>query len=257
MVNCNPETVSTDYDTSDRLYFEPLRGRGGAGDLRARAAGGRRHPVRWPDAAQAARARSSRRASASWARPTRRSTSPRTASASPSSAAARDRRARLAHGGRPAAAVEAAEEIGYPVLVRPSYVLGGPAHARLLRARRTSRARPREPAGVLVDRFLEGAVELDVDALCDGEETWVAALMEHVEEAGVHSGDSSCVLPPVGLAAEVLDRMRRDRDPARAGARSRRAHKRPARAPATAASTSSRRTRAPLGRCPSSPRPWA
>jgi carbamoyl-phosphate synthase large subunit len=103
----------------------------------------------------------------------------------------------------PASAVGVAEDIGYPVLVRPSYVLGG----RRMRVC----YEPEDVAGaaegcgrVLVDRFLEGAVEIDVDALCDGEDTWVAALMEHVEEAGVHSGDSSCALPPVGLPEEVL-----------------------------------------------------
>jgi carbamoyl-phosphate synthase large subunit len=101
------------------------------------------------------------------------------------------------------AAVAGAEEIGYPVLVRPSYVLGG----RRMRVcyRPEDVASAAEGAGrVLVDRFLEGAIELDVDAVSDGRETWVAALMQHVEEAGVHSGDSSCVLPPVGLPDGVL-----------------------------------------------------
>ena len=103
----------------------------------------------------------------------------------------------------PAEAVGIAEEIGYPVLVRPSYVLGG----RRMRVcyEPEDVARAAEGCGrVLVDRFLEGAIEIDVDALCDGEDTYVAAVMQHVEEAGVHSGDSSCVLPPVGLPEDVL-----------------------------------------------------
>jgi carbamoyl-phosphate synthase large subunit len=97
-------------------------------------------------------------------------------------------------------AVEVAEEIGYPVLVRPSYVLGG----RNMRVCYSAVEVVLVAEGGLVDRFLEGAVELDVDALCDGEETFVAAVMQHVEEAGVHSGDSSCVLPAVSLDPETL-----------------------------------------------------
>jgi carbamoyl-phosphate synthase large subunit len=95
-----------------------------------------------------------------------------------------------------------AERIGYPVLVRPSYVLGGRAMRVCYRPDQIEAAFEHLAGPVLVDRFLEGALEIDVDALCDGEETYVAAVMEHVEEAGVHSGDSSCVLPPHSLAPE-------------------------------------------------------
>jgi carbamoyl-phosphate synthase large subunit len=95
-------------------------------------------------------------------------------------------------------AIGVAEEIGYPVLVRPSYVLGGRQMAVCYDAETVASSVPAE-SRVLVDRFLEGALEIDVDALCDGTDTYVAAVMEHVEEAGVHSGDSSCVLPPPGL----------------------------------------------------------
>jgi carbamoyl-phosphate synthase large subunit len=108
-----------------------------------------------------------------------------------------------------AEAVEIAERIGYPVLVRPSYVLGGRA-MRVCYDAATVRAAMDGLAGpVLVDRFLENAVEFDVDALCDGEETYVAAVMEHVEEAGIHSGDSSCVLPAPSDDARVREAVRR------------------------------------------------
>ena len=105
-----------------------------------------------------------------------------------------------------------AERIGYPVLVRPSYVLGGRAmeivydQESLERYLRTAvKASPRHP--VLIDRFLEHSTEIDVDALCDGEDVYIGAVMQHVEEAGVHSGDSACVIPTVSLGDEVVRRI--------------------------------------------------
>ena len=203
MVNCNPETVSTDYDTSDRLYFEPLRAEevleicdrerpegvviqfGGQTPLKlARALEDAGHRILGTpqDAVDLAEDRE-RFAELCG----------RLDVAVPPWGVAHD----------PASAVDVAEEIGYPVLVRPSYVLGGRRMCVCYEPEDVAVAA--EGCGrVLVDRFLEGAVEIDVDALCDGEDTWVAALMEHVEEAGVHSGDSSCALPPVGLPEEVL-----------------------------------------------------
>jgi carbamoyl-phosphate synthase large subunit len=104
-------------------------------------------------------------------------------------------------------AVDVAEQIGFPVLVRPSYVLGG-ARMRVCYEPRDVEDAVRTDERVLVDRFLEGAVELDVDALCDGRDTYVAAIMEHVEEAGIHSGDSSCVLPALSLDGAAQERVR-------------------------------------------------
>jgi carbamoyl-phosphate synthase large subunit len=201
MINCNPETVSTDYDTSDRLYFEPLRVEevlaicereqpegiviqfGGQTPLklaRALEDAGYRIMGTPYDAVDLAedRERFARLLGAlgiacpAWG-----------------IATSRDE------------AVEIAEQIGYPVLVRPSYVLGG----RAMRVCYSDDDLPDVDGPVLIDRFLENAIEIDVDALCDGEETQVAAVMQHVEEAGVHSGDSACVLPPPSLGSPELE----------------------------------------------------
>jgi carbamoyl-phosphate synthase large subunit len=207
MVNCNPETVSTDYDTSDRLYFEPLGVEevlaicerelpdgvviqfGGQTPLKlARAlenAGFRilGTPFEAVDLAEdrerfGALCDDLDLAVPPWA---------------------------MAQGAEQATYV--AEAIGYPVLIRPSYVLGG----RNMQVCYEPEAVAQVAASgerVLVDRFLEGAVEIDVDALCDGRETYVAAVMQHIEEAGVHSGDSSCVLPAPSLdraATEAIE----------------------------------------------------
>ena len=198
MVNCNPETVSTDYDTSDRLYFEPL----GVEEVlaiceREQPAGvviqfGGQTPLKLARAIEAAGFRVLG-----------------TPFEAVDLAEDRERFAALCDGLGIAVppwgtattadeAVEVAERVGYPVLVRPSYVLGG----RSMRVCYDAEA-VRESAAVggtlLVDRFLENAIEIDVDALCDGNQTFVAAVMQHVEEAGVHSGDSSCVLPAPSL----------------------------------------------------------
>src|SRR5205823_3107837 len=104
----------------------------------------------------------------------------------------------------PEEAVEVAERVGYPVLVRPSYVLGGRS-MRICYDAEAVRVAAAAGGRLLVDRFLENAIEIDVDALCDGRETHVAAVMQHVEEAGIHSGDSSCVLPPPSLTRSEHD----------------------------------------------------
>jgi carbamoyl-phosphate synthase large subunit len=200
MVNCNPETVSTDYDTSDRLYFEPL----GVEEVlavceRERPAGvvtqfGGQTPLKLARALESAGYRIL-------------GTSPETIDL----AEDRERFAALldrlqircpawATAADPDEAVAAADRIGYPVLVRPSYVLGGRAMRVCYGADEVRAAMARAQGRVLLDRFLEQALELDVDALCDGEDTYVAAVMQHVEEAGVHSGDSACVLPAPSLS---------------------------------------------------------
>jgi len=207
MANCNPETVSTDYDTSDRLYFEPL-------DIEAvlelcareRPAGvaiqfGGQTPLKLARALEAAGERilGTPFDAIDLAEDRERfgALCDRLGIAVPPWA--------MATG--PEEAVAAAERIGYPVLVRPSYVLGG-RRMRVCYGADGVRAAVEPGERILVDRFLEGALELDVDALCDGTETYVAAVMEHVEEAGVHSGDSSCVLPPISLGGEELARVR-------------------------------------------------
>jgi len=200
MVNCNPETVSTDYDTSDRLYFEPL----GVEEVlavceREQPAGvviqfGGQTPLKLARAIEAAGFRVFG-----------------TPFEAVDLAEDRERFAALCDGlgikvppwGTAASgdeAVEVAERVGYPVLVRPSYVLGGRSMRVCYDAESVREAALRAPVStLLVDRFLENAIEIDVDALCDGSETFVAAVMQHVEEAGVHSGDSSCVLPAPSL----------------------------------------------------------
>jgi carbamoyl-phosphate synthase large subunit len=202
MVNCNPETVSTDYDTSDRLYFEPLGAEevlavcrreqpegvvvqfGGQTPLklaRALEAGGFRILGTPYDAVDLAEDRE--RFGALLDR-----------------LGIRCPEWGIAESGREAA--EIAHRIGYPVLVRPSYVLGGRAMRVCYRGAEVVEAFRADLRGkVLVDRFVENAIEIDVDALCDGEATYVAAVMQHVEEAGIHSGDSSCVLPAPSLTA--------------------------------------------------------
>jgi carbamoyl-phosphate synthase large subunit len=215
MVNCNPETVSTDYDTSDRLYFEPLgveevlsiceRERpegvviqfGGQTPLRlARALEEAGVPIMGTPFEAIDLAEDRERFGALLDELGIRC---------PEWAIVRDWHE----------AAEAAERIGYPVLVRPSYVLGGRAMRVCYGSDDVRGALEKQLYGaVLVDRFVENAVEIDVDALCDGRETYVAAVMQHVEEAGVHSGDSACVLPAPSLDAateleirEVVSRL--------------------------------------------------
>ena len=216
MVNCNPETVSTDYDTSDRLYFEPLTLEDVLGVIELEQPGGRDRPVRRPDAAEAGRRAWPTPACRCSARPVE---SIHLAEDRPSFGALLDElglqgpalRHRRA---RPRRRSRRPDEVGYPLLVRPSYVLGGRAMeicysrdglADYLRAHRTADGGRRT---IFLDRFLENAIEVDVDALCDGEEVRIGAIMQHVEEAGVHSGDSACVIPAMSLGPEMLAQVR-------------------------------------------------
>ena len=221
MVNCNPETVSTDYDTADRLYFEPLTfedvlevvhaeqasGEGGPGVVGVVVQLGGQTPLglaqRLTDAGV-----------------------PVVGTSAEAINLAEDRGAFgavLERAGLPAPrygtatsfpeARKIADEIGYPVLVRPSYVLGGRGMEIVYDEatlegyiQRATEVSPEHP--VLVDRFLDDAIEIDVDALCDGDEVYLGGVMEHIEEAGVHSGDSACVLPPITLGRADLDAVR-------------------------------------------------
>jgi carbamoyl-phosphate synthase large subunit len=217
MVNCNPETVSTDYDTSDRLYFEPLTLEDVLAVYEHEAQSGAEIGMIVQFGGQTPLNLALRLKEAGV---------PILGTSPESIDLAEDRKRfgklleELNIPQPPAAmatsveeALAGAERIGYPVLVRPSYVLGGRAMtiafdsdavARYMKeAVEYSQERP-----VLIDHFLEDAVEVDVDALCDGTDVVIAGTMQHIEEAGIHSGDSSCVLPPVDLSAEVLNTIR-------------------------------------------------
>jgi carbamoyl-phosphate synthase large subunit len=213
MVNCNPETVSTDYDTSDRLYFEPLTFEdvmsvidvekpkgvivqyGGQTPLklarRLEAAGA---PIigTTPDSIDLAEDRDRFL-----------NLVKKLGLKQPANRTARSE----------AEAMKLAEKVGFPMVVRPSYVLGGRAMEIVydpddLQRYMEAAVKVSEDTPVLLDRFLENAIELDVDAICDGEQVFIGGIMEHIEQAGVHSGDSACSLPPYSLGDDILDEVR-------------------------------------------------
>jgi carbamoyl-phosphate synthase large subunit len=213
MVNCNPETVSTDYDVSDRLYFEPLTfedvmeviGRekpqgvivqfGGQTPLklaRQLAAAGAPIIGTSPDSIDIAEDRERFQQLVM-----------RLGLRQPANATARDEER----------AIELAREVGFPLIVRPSYVLGGRAMEVVyeeedLRQYMREAVKVSNESPVLLDRFLDLAIEVDVDAVCDGQDVLIGGIMEHVEQAGVHSGDSSCSLPPATLSPEIQEEIR-------------------------------------------------
>ncbi|WP_460802119.1 carbamoyl-phosphate synthase large subunit [Microbacterium sp. GXF6406] len=220
MVNCNPETVSTDYDTSDRLYFEPLTLEDVLEVLDAEAASGTILGVVCQLGGQTPLGLAKGIQTAGY---TVLGTSPEAIDI----AEERELFSQLLnkaglvaprHGTAIDAdgAVAIAEDIGYPVLVRPSFVLGGRGmeivydtpSLRDYFVRTAGEVIVGEGTPLLVDRFLDDAIELDVDALYDGEELYIGGVMEHLEEAGIHSGDSSCTLPPVSLGRSDVDRVR-------------------------------------------------
>ncbi|MFN7961918.1 MAG: carbamoyl-phosphate synthase large subunit [Thermoanaerobaculia bacterium] len=213
MVNCNPETVSTDYDTSDRLYFEPLSHEhvmavvenekpvgvvvqlGGQTPLKlARGLAAAGAPI-WGTSPEAIDLAEDRRRFGALL------------------VAEGIRQPEGASATSLAEALAAAEAIGYPVMVRPSYVLGGRAMAvcydgeslasYAVKATEVSGGHP-----ILLDRFLDGAVELDLDLIADGDQAVVGGILQHIEEAGIHSGDSAAILPPLEVSAEHLEEMR-------------------------------------------------
>ncbi|MCB1579597.1 MAG: carbamoyl-phosphate synthase large subunit [Rhodospirillales bacterium] len=218
MVNCNPETVSTDYDTSDRLYFEPLTEEDVIELIRAEQAFGRvkgvivqlggQTPLKLADALE-------------------REGIP-ILGTNPDAidlAEDRERFQKLVNdlglkqppNGLASSAEEAfekAEGIGFPLVVRPSYVLGGQGMEIVHNMDELKRyiniaVKVSGDSPVLLDRYLKSAIELDVDALCDGTDVYVSGIMEHIEEAGIHSGDSACVLPPHSLPSETVAELER------------------------------------------------
>ncbi|MEO9328559.1 carbamoyl-phosphate synthase large subunit [Gordonia aurantiaca] len=218
MVNCNPETVSTDYDTADRLYFEPLTFEDVLEVYYAESQSGTVAGVIVQLGGQTP---------LGLARRLEEAGVPIVGTSPAAIDLAEDRGEFgkvLTAAGLPAPAFgtatsfaearDTAARIGYPVLVRPSYVLGGRGMEIVYDEKsledyisRATELTPDHP--VLVDRFLEDAVEIDVDALCDGDEVFIGGVMEHIEEAGIHSGDSACALPPVTLGRADLEMVRR------------------------------------------------
>jgi carbamoyl-phosphate synthase large subunit len=218
MVNCNPETVSTDYDTSDRLYFEPLTFEHVMEILRVEQEAGTLHGVIVQFGGQT---------------PLKLANDLHAAGipilgTSPDAIDRAEDRERfqdlvnkldlkqpkngIAHSDEEA--LEIAESIGFPLVIRPSYVLGGRA-MEIVRDMDNLKRYIRDAvvvsgdSPVLLDSYLSGAVEIDVDALCDGKTVHVAGIMQHIEEAGVHSGDSACSLPPYSLPADIIDGLKR------------------------------------------------
>lgn len=219
MINCNPETVSTDYDTSDRLYFEPLTLEDVLEIVHAESRSGELVGVVVQLGGQTALGLAKGLEAAGVPI---LGTSPSAIDLAEERglfAGILDSAGLLAPRNGTATdvdtAVRVAEEIGYPVLVRPSYVLGGrgmeiiydTASVRDYFDRIAGQAIVGAGHPLLIDRFLDDAVEIDVDALYDGTELYVGGIMEHIEEAGVHSGDSSCTLPPVTLGREVIAKV--------------------------------------------------
>jgi carbamoyl-phosphate synthase large subunit len=214
MVNSNPETVSTDYDTADRLYFEPLTFEDVMNLVEHEKPEGVIVQLGGQTPLKLAR-RLEEAGVPIWGTPA--AAIDRAEDRDGFHALCRELGIAQPAGGvatRPAEAQRLAHEIGYPVMVRPSYVLGGRA-MQVVRSDEELESYLAvvyaELAGqptILIDDFIEGAVELDVDALADGETTVVAGIMEHVEGAGIHSGDSACIVPPVSLAPEMAERVR-------------------------------------------------
>ncbi|MBT5031572.1 MAG: carbamoyl-phosphate synthase large subunit, partial [Proteobacteria bacterium] len=213
MVNCNPETVSTDYDTSDRLYFEPLTLEDVLEITRVENPGG--VIVQYGGQTPLKLARPLKSAGVNII-----GTSPEAIHAAEDREEFQSLIEQLGLRQPPnrtasseAQALTLAEEIGYPLVVRPSYVLGGRAMEIVhgvedLRNYMKVAINVSNDSPVLLDRFLNDAIEVDVDAICDGKDVLIGGVMEHIEEAGVHSGDSACSLPPFSLHQDIQDQLR-------------------------------------------------
>lgn len=218
MINCNPETVSTDYDTSDRLYFEPVTMESVMEILRVEQENGTLHGVIVQFGGQTP---------LKLANALELEGIPILGTTPDAIDLAEDRERfqklledlnlkqpynGIAHSSEEAFII--AKDVGYPLVIRPSYVLGGRAmeiirdDAQLKRYIKEA-VKVSGDSPVLLDRYLVGAIEVDVDALCDGTEVHVAGIMQHIEEAGVHSGDSACSLPPYSLSDDLIEEMKR------------------------------------------------
>ena len=218
MVNCNPETVSTDYDTSDRLYFEPLTAEDVIALIRKEQTRGRvlgcivqyggQTPLKLSQALSNADipilGTSADAIDAAEDRERFQALLQKLGLRQPDNGTARST----------AEAEQVAERVGFPVVMRPSYVLGGRAmeivHDRggLVRYMKTHGEATLAAGPVLIDRYLNDAIEVDVDCICDGQEVYVAGVMEHIEEAGIHSGDSACSLPPYSLSPASVTELK-------------------------------------------------
>ncbi len=216
MVNCNPETVSTDYDTSDRLYFEPLTGEDVVELIRAEETNGKLHGVIVQFGGQTP---------LKLAAALEEANIPILGTSPDAIDLAEDRERfqkfleklnlKQPPNGTAKSAAEAekiAEEIGYPVIIRPSYVLGGRAmeivhNVESLQRYMATAVVVSGTSPVLIDWYLRDAIEVDVDAICDSEDVFVAGIMEHIEEAGIHSGDSACSLPPHSLPDDIIEEL--------------------------------------------------
>ena len=221
MVNCNPETVSTDYDTSDRLYFEPLTAEDVLEIVRVEASAGELMGVIVQLGGQTP---------LKLAHPLAAAGVPILGTSPDAIDLAEDRERfqqlldkldlrqpdnAICHD--PADALAKAERLGFPVVMRPSYVLGGQSmrivhSAAEIERFMASAGKLRELGPILIDRYLQDAIEVDVDVLADGGRVVVAGVMEHIEEAGIHSGDSACSLPPHSLEPDILAEIRRQAD---------------------------------------------
>ena len=227
MINCNPETVSTDYDTSDRLYFEPLTAEDVLEIIDAERSNGTLHGVIVQFGGQTP---------LKLAEPLEKAEVPILGTSPDAIDLAEDRdrfkqlmeklKLRQPESGIAASVKQAratADGIGYPIVIRPSYVLGGRAMEIVHDGAQLDRYlirlagdldRPSElvvsaKRPLLIDRYLTDAIEVDVDCLCDGKDTYIAGIMEHIEEAGIHSGDSACSLPPYSLDGKMIAELER------------------------------------------------
>ena len=217
MINCNPETVSTDYDTSDRLYFEPLRKENVLEILRKEKKKGKLKGVIVQFGGQTP---------IKLAKSIHEAGYPILGTQLNSIDLAEDRerfskilkkiKLKQADNGLANSKVDAikiAKKIGFPLVIRPSYVLGGRAMEIIhdnnqLEKYINEAVKVSGKSPVLIDKFLEGAIELDVDAICDGKEVFVAGIMQHIEEAGIHSGDSACCIPPFSLNKKIIEKIK-------------------------------------------------